>query len=98
MPRPTEAACHVIGLGLEGTEPPVLSASEETLLRVAWDFWNGQGDATIGRISMNLDGPTQTRIAELLRASVGGPEAIDAWLLAEECRIYRDGLLRRQVP
>jgi hypothetical protein len=79
---PTSAALDLV----EGRGCP-LSSGEQLVVRVALDFWNGHGGATIGEIAGRLDESVVRAIAGLLMASVVSPAAVEAWI--ESQRILR---------
>lgn len=60
-----------------------LSTGELAMLRFAKRLWLGDGDdaATGLPVWTGFDARRMRDIAELLTALVGGPEAIDAWIL-----------------
>lgn len=57
-----------------------LSSGEKLMLRVALDFWNGDGKATVGDMVAIFDNENLRAIATLLAAASLGPTAIDGWL------------------
>ena len=65
-----------------------LSSGELTLLRAAFDVWNGHGQLVFGRL-MALDAPSLRAIGSLLVALGTSSDAIDAWLATEEARAKR---------
>ncbi len=58
----------------------VLSSGEQLMIRIALDFWNGDGKATVAEILRTLDNGNTAAIASLLKASVNGSQEIDRWL------------------
>lgn len=69
----------------------VFSSSEVVLVRIAWDVWNGLGDAPLGRALDTLDGTNLRKVGSLLVA-IGGESsrAIDEWLVTWERRSAAD--------
>jgi hypothetical protein len=57
-----------------------LSHGEQILLRVAFDFWNGEGGAKFADVIGVLDGPRTRAVATLMMAVSAGPHAVDAWI------------------
>jgi hypothetical protein len=64
-----------------------LSSGEALVIRVAFDFWNGQGEASLARLLEVLDPGRLEALGSLLVALARGAGAVDAWLeLAEAAR------------
>lgn len=65
-------------------ETCLLAASERVLIRVAFDFWNGAGEASIHDIQSYLNVNVIQAIGELLVAANENPvlkgEPVDRWL------------------
>lgn len=57
-----------------------LSSGEMLMLRVAFDFWNGQGHADFGRMLHVFDDTRFQRVCELATALAQGE--VDQWLRA----------------
>jgi hypothetical protein len=78
---PTELAFQVLERG-----SPTLSQGEALLILFAFDLWNGQGHASLGKVLGVTDAETLRRIGSLLVAlsSEYAEEAIDLWI-AQEC-------------
>jgi hypothetical protein len=67
------------------SEPFNLSTGEAVLLNVCWDLWRPVNRrAPLGDVVSTLDGQIQLAIADLLRASVEGPDAVDQWIKDRE--------------
>ncbi len=58
----------------------VLSSGEQLMIRVALDFWNGDGKATIAEILWTFDNDNVEIVASLLKATRGNPSDVDNWL------------------
>lgn len=86
---PTEEACTELSYGKQGIGR--LSTSEHIMLRVAFDFWNGGGGASIWDIQSHLDVNVIHAIGELLITSNENPQfegrPVDDWL--EKWRHFR---------
>lgn len=69
---PTEEAVDLL-------EASPLSHGEHLMLRVAFDFWNGRGEARLAELLATLDGPNLRAIGTLLGAMADSSE-IEQWL------------------
>ena len=75
---PTGNAEHQFGLMQDGSCS--LSAGEQTMLSLAWYFWNGYGQVRIEDI-MSLEPSLVEAVGTLITASVGrSPILIDKWI------------------
>jgi hypothetical protein len=71
-PEPTQLALQILE-GVEGC-----SSSERLVVRVAFDFWNGLGEATVGECVHVLDNDHMARVSELMMA-VCSSAAVGVW-------------------
>jgi len=63
-----------------------LSSGEAFMLLVAFDVFNGHGNATIGRLLGVLDARRTELVAGLLVAVASGAEHVDVWLEQNETK------------
>lgn len=63
-----------------------LSSGEMTMLRVAFDFYNGGASVSLREIMQRLDDKHRRCIAELILAESRGPIEIDRWLKTWESK------------
>lgn len=63
-----------------------LSHGQHTMLRVAFDLYNGSTNVTLREIMQTLDERNRRCIAELLLAESRGPVEIDRWIQTWERR------------
>lgn len=71
---PTEEAVDYV---LHGSP---LSSGEKIMLAVAFDFWNGQGDARFSDVANRLDSRNTHAVASLMIAVVRGSLHVDEWI------------------
>lgn len=76
-----ELAALVVG-GWEGVG--AYSHGEQVMLRVAMDYWNGQGHAALAEVLDVLDGANLGRVASLALALAAGASTVDRWLEAHD--------------
>lgn len=57
-----------------------LSSGELAMLRAAFDFWNGQGGATLDALLHTLDLPRARLVCGLVLAVHEGGEAVERWI------------------
>lgn len=72
---PTDEALEL----LEARGGP-LSHGEQLMLLVAFDFWNGHGEAELGDLLAVFDAERIELVASLMIASAKGASAVDRWL------------------
>ena len=72
---PTEQACAHVYAGKHG-----LSHGESIMLRVALDFWNGEGGVGFAEIIETLDETNLRAVLSLARAHHAGPDAVEEWI------------------
>lgn len=75
---PTDEAVRLVE-----TRGGALSSGEALLVFVAFDLWNGQGGAQLGRVFHILSAEPLAALGLLLAAVTRGPDAIDAWIAAQ---------------
>lgn len=77
VPRPTDRACAV----RDGDTR--LCESEALLVRVAWDVWNGSGEASLERILHSFDRANLMMVGSLL-VNIAAPSSarVDEWISA----------------
>lgn len=57
-----------------------LSSGELTLLRVAFDLWNGEGGAKVADLVHGLDSRRLHLVTSLMIAMSAGADQVDAWI------------------
>lgn len=72
---PTERACKLLERGGRG-----MSRGEALLLRVAFDFWNGRGEAKFADVINVLDPRRLELVGSLMAAMNAGSGAVEKWL------------------
>lgn len=70
---PSKSACELLESG-------ALSSGELTLLRVAFDIWNGQGGAKVADLVHKLDSRRLHLVTSLMLAMSAGAERVDDWI------------------
>ena len=76
VPRPTA--------GLKSHLDRVFTGSENLLVRLAWDVWNGDGHARIDLCLVSLDSSNLKMVGELLTAAAEtgfSGSGVDDWLM-----------------
>ena len=71
---PTEQASDYLDNGAP------LSSGEMIMLRVAFDFWNGNGGAKFADVANRLDSRNTALVASLMAAVASGSHAVNQWI------------------
>lgn len=75
---PTGPTSEAVELVEAGGGP--MSSGEAMMVRAAFDFWNGQGGATLDGILHTLDLPRARLVCSLVLAVHEGGEAVEQWI------------------